>query len=260
MATRTALQLYSVREALRHDLDGTLAALADVGFRAVEVHDLTDRPRELAAALARHGLEAPSGHALLVDAPEPEVDRVLAAAQELGARIVVVPYTPPERWTSAEDIVATAQALGRVAVRAEEAGIRIGYHNHAHELAADIDGRTGLEVLVEHLDDRVVLELDLYWAARAGRDPVGLVSSLGDRVVALHVKDGTLDAAAIAHDPPLDQVPAGRGVVPIEESIAAASALELAIVEFDQIPGDALAAVAESLRVVERQVAARTAR
>jgi sugar phosphate isomerase/epimerase len=101
-------------------------------------------------------------------------------------------------------------------------------------------------VLAGLLDPRVVLEVDLYWVARGGVDPVALLERLGERVVAVHAKDGTLDPEAVAAYPPADQVPAGAGVVPLADAIAAAPALELAIVEFDHYEGDLFDAVEKS--------------
>ena len=100
-----------------------------------------------------------------------------------------------------------------------------------------------------------MLEVDLYWVARAGVDSPALLRTLGDRVVAVHVKDGTLDPEAVAAYPPADQVPAGQGVVPLAEALAAASALEFAIVEFDHFDGDLFDALEQSRVFLDEKVA-----
>ena len=105
------------------------------------------------------------------------------------------------------------------------------------------------------LDERVVLEVDLYWVARGGVDPVALLERLGSRVIAVHAKDGTLDPALASAYPPADQVPAGEGSVPLVEAIAAASALELAIVEFDHYNGDLFDAIERSRVYLDEKVA-----
>jgi sugar phosphate isomerase/epimerase len=99
-----------------------------------------------------------------------------------------------------------------------------------------------------------VLEVDLYWVARAGVYSPELLRTLGDRVVAVHVKDGTLDPEALAAYPPADQVPAGKGVVPLEEALAAATALEFAVVEFDHFDGDVFAAIEQSRLFLDDKV------
>src|SRR6478735_10916502 len=268
MPVLTSIQLFTLRDALESDLDGTLAEVAARGFTAAEPYDFVRRAEPLAAALSAHGIAAPSGHAFLASEsfvnpdgsgttlPVPTPAEVFAAAKTLGMGIVIDPYTAPDRWQSVEQIEHTARLLNAAAEIGEAEGIRVGYHNHAHELEATFDGTTGLEVLAGLLDPRVVLEVDLYWVKRGGVDPVALLERLGDRVVAVHAKDGTLTPEALAAYPPADQVPAGAGVVPLAEALDAASALEFAIVEFDHYNGDIFEAV-EASRIFLDERAAR---
>jgi sugar phosphate isomerase/epimerase len=118
--------------------------------------------------------------------------------------------------------------------------VRVGYHNHAQELEIVHDGTTALELLASHLDDAVVLEVDTYWAAVGGQDPVALLGRLGGRVHALHLKDG----------PPTgevrDQVALGQGPLPLREVVAAAPDA-LRVVELDDTRGDRFTALADSL-------------
>lgn len=264
----TSIQLFTIREHLDRDPDEALGRLADIGYTTVEPYDFVRRAGELAAALGRHGLTAPTGHAFLASPsfiapdgsgtaiPAPSHDEVFAAARELGMSIVIDPYTDPERWSTREQIEETADRLNAAAATAATHGLRVGYHNHAHELDRDIDGRRGLEILADALDPEVALEVDLYWAARAGVDVVALIGRLGDRVRAVHVKDGSLDPELVAAYPPADQVPAGRGAVPLGAAIDAASALEFAVVEYDAYDGDLYDGLAQSREFL----AARSAR
>ena len=263
MTARLAIQLYSVRDALAADLAGTVARLAEGGFRAVEVHELVDRTVELSSVLAEHGFSAPSGHGFLATAafphptnpgilvPVPSLDDVFAAARAHGVETVIDPYTAPARWATLDGVADIARALNVAAARAADLGLRVGDHHPAHELVAEFGGRTGLDVLADLLDERVVIDVDAYWVARAGRDPAEVIRALGPRAIALHVKDGTLDPDLSAQDPPRDQVAAGRGVVPLDAALAAATDLELAIIEFDTVEGDVFAAIGESLRYLE---------
>lgn len=267
MPALTSVQLFTVKDALEADLDGTLAEVARRGFTAVEPYDFVRRAAPLAAALTAQGLAAPTGHAFLASEsfvnpdgsgtklPVPTPDEVFDAADTLGMGTVIDPYTEPARWESREQVEETARLLNGAAEIAAARGLRVGYHNHAHELEAQFDGITGLELLAELLDPRVVLEVDLYWAARAGVDPAALLAKLGDRVVAVHVKDGTLDPEAIKAYPPADQVPAGTGVVPLDEALAAASALEFAIVEYDAYAGDLFDGIEQSRRFLDERAA-----
>jgi sugar phosphate isomerase/epimerase len=241
-----SVQLWTVRTELDRDLDGTLAQLSDIGFTRVEAFGFVDRVDELAAAFDRHGLSAPTGHASLASDVEnpfatldaPTVDSVLAAAAKLGMTTVFDPFVAPDRWESLEEIRTTATRLNAAAVVAAEHGISVGYHNHNQELLNRIDGRYALEVFADLLSPEVGLELDLYWAAAGGADVAALVERLGDRVIALHVKDGTLDPTPTLGTVPTDQVPAGTGAVDLAGALDAAHSAQYAIVEFDDYPGD----------------------
>ena len=242
-----SIQLWTLRDEVTADLDGTLAKLAAIGFTRVEAFGFVQRADELAAAFARHGITAPTGHASLASAmenpfdpsiPAPTHDEVFGAAKKLGMTVVIDPFVAPERWASIEEIAKTADLLNAAAVAAAAHGITVGYHNHNQELQSVIDGRYALEVFAELLDPAVILEVDLYWAAAGGADTAALVERLGDRVTAVHVKDGTLDPLPTIGSEPTDQVPAGTGVVPLTEALDAAKHLQYAIVEFDSFAGD----------------------
>jgi sugar phosphate isomerase/epimerase len=263
MAVQTSIQLFTLRESMESDVEGVLGKVAACGFVAVEPYDFVDKASRLASALQAAGLSAPTGHAFLVSPsfvrPDggatstavPDLHSVFEAAASLGMQTVIDPYTAPDAWSKRESIASIAEGLNRAAEVAAEYGLSVGYHNHAHEIEATFDGVTGLELLAERLDPKVVLEVDLYWVARAGADVPSVVSRLGDRVRAVHVKDGTLAPEAIAAYPPADQVPAGRGAVPLAESIDAAGALEYAVIEFDHYEGDIYAAIEESREYLE---------
>ncbi len=242
-----SLQLWSVRDELARDPDGTLAKVAMAGFTCVEAFGFVERVDTLAAAFTRQGIISPTAHAPLVSLVENPFDssleavsmsRVFESAVTLGVDIVIDPFVAPDRWRTFSDIETTADALNTAAEAAAEHGIAVGYHNHHQELDNMIGGRTALEVFAELLDPRIVLEVDLYWAAAAGVDVVALIERLGDRVVAVHVKDGTLSPTPTVDQVPADQVPAGAGVVPLTEALNAAAHLRYAIVEFDHYVGD----------------------
>jgi sugar phosphate isomerase/epimerase len=242
-----SIQLWTVRDELAADLDGTLERLRSIGFTKVEAFGFTDRVEALASAFARHGITSPTGHASLASPSEnpfdtsitaPEMSAVFDAAARLGMATVIDPFTAPERWTSLDEISKTADALNAAAAKAAEVGITVGYHNHNQELLNRIGDRHALEVFVDLLDPAVVIELDLYWAAAGGADVVALVERLADRIVALHVKDGTLDPVPGLGAVPTDQVPAGEGVVPLGAALDAATSARFAIIEFDAYPAD----------------------
>lgn len=237
-----SLQLYTVREALKRDLDGTIAKIAAIGYEAVEPFNFAALANELSDALAASGLSAPSGHAPLLSADQ---DEIFAAAKRLGISTVIDPHVPVDRWKSEEDIVETARKLNEAARKAALHGIRVGYHNHEFELESRIGTKPGLEVLANNLDPDVVLEVDTYWAAVGGEDVIALLERLGGRVKLLHIKDGPLTS----NDK--DQVAVGSGQMQVWETIAAAKSLETAVVELDDFDGDIFDAVRDSFNYLK---------
>lgn len=237
-----SLQLYTVRGPLESDLQGTIERVAAIGYTAVEPYNFVATAGQLADTLRANGLTAPSGHAPLLRADQEEI---FAAAKRLGIGIVIDPHVDRSRWSTAEDIRETATALNAAARKGAEYGIRVGYHNHEFELESRIDGRSGLEVLAEHLDPDVVLEVDTYWAAVGGEDPAALLQRLGDRVRFIHIKDGPLTKED------KDQVAVGSGKMPIWDVIEAAPSLEVGVVELDDFTGDIFDAVADSFNYLK---------
>lgn len=233
-----SIQLYTLRNAVQEDLQGTIRKVADIGFTQVEPYNFVAMAKELGAALKDNGLTAPSGHAPLLSQDQ---DEIFAAAKELGITTVIDPFIPADRWQSAEDIQATATALNAAAKKGAEYGIRVGYHNHQWELESTVEGRTALEYFADRLDPEVVLEVDTYWVAVGGHDPVAVLERLGGRVKFIHIKDGPLTTDTKA------QLPAGKGQVAVLDVIAAATSVEAGVVEFDDYAGDIFEGIAESL-------------
>jgi sugar phosphate isomerase/epimerase len=234
--TEPSVQLYSVRDAFAADPTGTLRRLAAIGFTKVEPYGVLENAEVLRVGLPEHGLTAPTAHAQLVGVDQAPV---FAVAAECGIGVVIDPFIGAEKWQEAADIAATAAALNDAAAVAAEHGVRVGYHNHWWELKSRIDGRSAFEVLADQLDPRVVLEVDTYWATAGGEDAPALLRRLGDRVHAIHVKDGGLNTDGSG------QVPAGQGRVPVADVLAAAPNA-LRVVEFDAYDGDVFDGIAAS--------------
>lgn len=231
-----SVQLYTVREMLAADLAGTLHRLAALGFTQVEPFAFTTYGEALGHAMADAGLTAPTTHQRFIGE---DAEPVFAAAAAMGIGTVIDPRVDRGRWGSVADVEQVAADLNAAAVVAARHGVRVGYHNHAQELEIVLDGRTALEVFAENLDDSVMLEVDTYWAAVAGQDPVALLRRLGDRVEAVHLKDGpaTTDVK--------DQVAVGHGGMPIREIIDARPHA-LRVIELDDSRDDRFQAVADS--------------
>lgn len=259
MAYQPSVQLYSLRDAIGKDLDGSLGRVAEIGYEVVEPYAFVDLAEPLKKSLAAHGLTALSGHNSVLDQDDPA--KVLGVAADLGIRTVIDPFIPTERWQTADDVKRLADRANEVATIAERAGVRFGYHNHQWELVNKVDGRHALEVFASLLDPAVVLEVDTFWATVGGADAPALLRGLGDRVQLIHVKDGVVSGDIASELPSSEsalkvsealadaykqQKPAGKGEVDVV-SILEAAPQALRVVEFDDYAGDVFEGIAESL-------------
>jgi sugar phosphate isomerase/epimerase len=231
-----SVQLYTLRKALEQDFQGTLQRLAEVGFTQVEPFQLVMFADQLREGLRQNGLTAPTTHVGLLNGNQEEICELAA---ELGVQTVIDPYVDPERWQAEADISEVASELNAAAKTAARYGLTVGYHNHHFELESKISGVHALEVFADRLAPGVVLEVDTYWAYAGGADVPALLNRLGDRVSALHLKDGdgSLDTS--------QQVAVGAGVLPVRDIIAAAPDA-LRVVELDNSKTDLFEAVRAS--------------
>jgi sugar phosphate isomerase/epimerase len=193
-----SVQLYTLRNQLALDLDGTLAALRAIGYTRVEHAGFVGRTAaEFKAALDRAGLRATSGHAGIPQPFDETAWRVsLADARLLGSRYIVHPFFGVDSATGqpirdVERYRAFARDLNRAGALARRAGLQFGYHNHQLEFTPLRNApRTGFEVLTAETDpDLVHLELDLFWTWRGAADPVDVIHDNRGRVRQVHVKD-----------------------------------------------------------------------
>jgi len=238
-----ALQLYTVREPAAADLPGTIRAVAEAGYTAVELAGLPPtEPAYLAELLDDAGLRVAAAHESL-ESLRADASRVIDRLASLGCPRIVVPSMPrPDRATP-DDVRRTAGDLASIATTAGARGLRLAYHNHDFEFES-LDGTSVWDVLLDALPPAVEIELDVYWAAYAGRDPVALIRGLGSRVRLLHMKDLDADRR---------DAPPGEGTLPFPEIVQAGrdAGVEWYVVEQDE-PRDPFPDVTRALRYLEQ--------
>jgi sugar phosphate isomerase/epimerase len=245
--TRIGLMLYTVRNECARDLEGVLRTVGALGFEGVEFFDLHGHdPALVRRWLDEHGLVAAGRHAGL-DSLEHDLPALAAELRVLGTdRIALSWIDPPETAAGAQAAVARIAAI---APRAQELGLRLGFHNHWGELVPLDDGVTTLDLLSAVPPELLWLELDLGWAWAAGADPVALLERLAGRCPLVHVKDlGSRETR--------EHRPVGDGAVGYERALPAAveAGAEWLIVEQDEIDGPPFEAVERSLQAVRRMV------
>lgn len=234
------VQLYTLRDRLETDLDGTLAAVAAIGYAEVELfqlHGLT--PSAMRAKLDAVGLRAASSH-YPIQAFRSGLDEALDGAAELGQALMVLPSIPSEERTS-DGLARVADDLARAGERARAAGLRVGYHNHDWEMRPLADGRRPIDILLDRADASLVdWQMDIFWTVHGGGDPLAELEARGPRITSVHVKDRTASG---------DMVDVGDGVIDFAGILAEAASRNLlhAFVEHDR-PGDSVESVRRSYR------------
>jgi sugar phosphate isomerase/epimerase len=223
---KISIQLYTLRTILATDLEGTLEALADIGYRKVELAGLHGRTAaEFRAILDRIGIRATSSHVGI----DGDLNQVIADAHTLGNSRVVVPFVQLPTIAEWRAFTARLEEAGRLFRRN---GLHLGYHNHAHEFAL-LEGVRPYDVVTGGTTGRNVhLEMDLYWTVTGGADPVRVYWDNFPRVRQYHVKDRAPDGSFA--DP-------GTGTIDFPRIFRANHAHEVDeyIVEHDQ-PADPL--------------------
>lgn len=215
------IQLYTLGPDAAKDLDGTLAAVAKIGFRTVELAGLLGRTAaEFKAALDKAGLKSPSAHIQArggQDSFQGDLGKLAEDLKLLGVTSAVMPmFYIPERFgapsaadgglagyltrvatgLTADDWKMNAEFLNKRAAALKPAGIKVGYHNHNLEFAP-VGGSTGLEILLAETDPALVtFEMDVGWVAAAGADPYALLAKHKGRFSLMHVKDIKADTKA----------------------------------------------------------------
>lgn len=237
---RLGIQLYTLRDAARKDLAGTLANIASIGYTDVELlgsmNNFGMPARELRATLDRLGLHAPSTH-VDVDVLD-AMDRALDEAQVLGHEQLVIPSLPDEMRRTLDDWRRAADRMNEAGAVARRRGLWLMFHSEPDHFQR-IEGQIPYDVLVERTDPAVVRhQLDTGNLAMGGADPLAYLDRWNDRYWSFHVKDAPSIPAQ--HDTEL-----GKGVLDIPRILSRAKHVDghLLFVEQESYPGDPLDSV-----------------
>ena len=232
--TPIGIQLYTLRDLLDTDLEGPLAALRQIGYTEVEFAGLHGHPaREVRAILDRVGLKAPGGH---VGIPEitTTIDQTIADAKILGYQYVICPWLPEDSRTP-DGYRKIGDSFNQAGEKLRAAGLTLGYHNHSFEFEPVGGGPAcGYDLLLRATDPKlVVMELDLFWIRKGGKDPLVYFKNHPGRFRLVHIKDMAADGA---------MVDVGQGVIDWPELLSAArrAGVKHFLVEHDE-PKDPLA-------------------
>jgi len=186
---KIGLELYTVRAQMKQDFEGTLAKVAEIGYREVEFASYFDStPKEIKAILARHGLTAPAAH---IDYATVTTNwpKTLDNANVIGHTYLICPSIPDDMLKKPDGWHQAAQAFNQAGAVSKKSGIQFGYHNHHYEFVLT-GGKVPYDILLEETDPNLVkMEMDLCWAIVGGADPVSYFDRYPGRFPLVHVKD-----------------------------------------------------------------------
>jgi sugar phosphate isomerase/epimerase len=193
------LQLYTVRDAMEKDLEGTLAKVAGIGYQNVELAGFSMEdgkilyfhrsPKDLRVALDHNGLSAVSTHVNYKSLTPENFAKVIEISQLLGHSYIVNPWIDEEVRQQPGGWERTADTFNHVGEMSQKSGMQFAYHNHWFEFVA-VDGKLPYDILLAETDPKLVkMEMDLCWIEVAGGDPVKYFNRYPGRFPLVHVKD-----------------------------------------------------------------------
>jgi len=228
------LQLYSVRELLPKDFDGTLHQLAAAGYVEMEAAGYFGRTAaQFRQSMEQAGLRLVGTH-YAMGLLRPHLDENIEFSHNLGVSYIVCPS--PERKDptargplTLDDWRWVAGELNRIGEKVKAAGMTFAYHNHGPEFGAE-NGVVFYDELLRLTDPKlVVFEMDLGWVFAAGRNPIDYLSKTPERFPLLHVKDMKKNAKGEYESTVL-----GRGLMDYKPILRAATGVKHYFIEQEE--------------------------
>ena len=193
------LELYSVRDALKEDLSGTVAQVAQLGYQCVEFYApyyewSLGYAQQVRKQLDSLGMRCYSTHNSLQSFQPDGINKAIELNRVLGSRYIVMAH--PGEMKTVDDWKRIAETLNSANRTMEAHGIHAGYHNHDLEWKPFTEPggqkngeRSPIELLAANTDKSVMLQLDVGTCLATGNDPVRWVERNPGRIRSMHCKD-----------------------------------------------------------------------
>jgi sugar phosphate isomerase/epimerase len=246
---KLSVQLYTVRNQISTDIQGTLVKVRGIGFESVETAfwPETISIQKAAKYIKDAGLSVSSAHIELPIGDKKQTMLDTAAAYNCK-KMIWHGWPEDKRYSSLQGTMELISIYNEAGKFAKANGLQFGLHNHWWEYRNKIDGRFVYEILLENLDADIFFEVDTYWVKVAGQDPATIVKKLGNRAPLLHIKDGPAKwNDLLPQDNPDPMTAVGKGTQNFPEIVKAADGnTEWMVVEMDKTSGDVFEALKES--------------
>ncbi|HLV87591.1 MAG TPA: TIM barrel protein [Candidatus Sulfotelmatobacter sp.] len=186
---KVGLQLYTVRDLMKNDFEGTIAKVAAIGYKEVEFAGYFGRtPQQVRDVVQKNGLSAPATH-VQYDELDDKFPSVVDASKTIGLDYVVCPWIPEELRKSPDIWKQASEKFNKCGEQCKKAGLQFAYHNHWFEFLPT-NGKLPYDELLTECDANLVkMELDLCWITTAGGDPLVYFKKYPGRFPLVHVKD-----------------------------------------------------------------------
>lgn len=182
------LQLYTVRDEVQKDYEGTLRKVRQVGYQGIEVGYGSKSAEEINSILAELDMKSISVGAS-IDQLESDVESVIQFSKEIGCRNIGCFWLAEELRNTKEKYEALAESFNKIGEKVAQAGLRFFYHNHDFEFVK-YDGEYALDIILNNTNPEwVYLELDTYWAEFGGQPAVPYMKKHANRIFQIHLKD-----------------------------------------------------------------------
>ncbi len=185
------VQLYTVRDAMKSGFEGTIARVAQIGYKEVEFAGYLDHsPKNISDILKKNGLTAPSCH-VPYDTVEKKWSEQIEASHIIGHKFIVCPWIEPKQRQEPDGYKRAADLFQKAGEASKKAGIQFAYHNHTFEFQPSeaLGGKLPYDILLATDPNYVKMELDLCWISVAGKDPIEYFNKYPGRFPLVHVKD-----------------------------------------------------------------------
>jgi len=184
-----ACQLYSVRNSLAKDFEGTIRAVKEAGYEGIEFYGglSTWTADRINAITAETGLKVCGWHSAITDFDPENIKNTIAFHKSIGNNCMVIPGLPGEMTASAAAWHKTAQRFNEITKVLREEGMYTGYHNHYIEFAL-IDGEMPWDILGEETDKDFILQIDNGNAMHGKADPLEYLKKYPGRARTFHFK------------------------------------------------------------------------
>lgn len=189
---KIGLQVYSVRENIKSNIDSTFKVLSEIGYKYIELAGYNDgkfygkSPEEFKNLVDKYGFNVVSSHC---NVTTENVEQTVQDAKKIGIKYVVKPYYSKDKRDSISGYYKLAENLNEMGKVGNNYGVKIAYHNHDFELE-ELDGEIPYNVLLNNTNpDLVTFEMDLFWVTKAEADPVEYFEKFPGRFELWHVKD-----------------------------------------------------------------------